>query len=72
MARDVQALGARVLGLGGPGDVEIEIAETGAARLLAVLPPLQLLGERMAQSRSLDTTAPRHLTKVVRLPASVG
>ncbi|MEQ1769245.1 MAG: SIS domain-containing protein [Devosia sp.] len=68
VARDIQRHGARVLGFGGPGDVSLPLALTSGTRLLALLPPLQLLGERMALSRSLDTSAPRHLTKVVRLP----
>jgi glucosamine--fructose-6-phosphate aminotransferase (isomerizing) len=70
MVRDLQALGARVVGIGGPGDLELPLNTAGSTRLLATLPLLQLLGERMATSRSLDTTAPRHLTKVVRLAAA--
>jgi glucosamine--fructose-6-phosphate aminotransferase (isomerizing) len=70
LARDVQARGARILGLGGPGDTSLPLAETGATRLLAMLPALQLLGERMANARGLDTSAPRHLTKVVRIAES--
>jgi len=31
------------------------------------LPALQILGERQAQLKSLDSRAPRHLTKVVLL-----
>ena len=34
---------------------------------LACLPALQLLGERAAQSRNIDTVTPRHLSKVVTL-----
>jgi glutamine---fructose-6-phosphate transaminase (isomerizing) len=67
VAHDIQACGAVVLGIGGPGDVELPLAAAGSTRLLAMLPALQLLGERVATSRSLDTTSPRHLTKVVRL-----
>jgi glucosamine--fructose-6-phosphate aminotransferase (isomerizing) len=28
---------------------------------------LQILGERAAQARNIDTAAPRHLTKIVTL-----
>ncbi len=71
VVQDVQSLGARVLGLGGPGDVMLPREATGGSGLLAILPVLQLLGERMATRRSRDTTAPRHLTKVVRVPAAM-
>lgn len=70
LVRDVQARGARVLGIGGPGDISLTLGETGATRLLATLPALQLLGERMANARALDTSAPRHLTKIVRIAES--
>jgi glutamine---fructose-6-phosphate transaminase (isomerizing) len=56
-----------VLGLGGPGDIEIDIPGSPEARSIAVLPALQILGERVAGLRGLDTTAPRHLNKVVTL-----
>jgi glucosamine--fructose-6-phosphate aminotransferase (isomerizing) len=71
VVRHLQALGAKVLGIGGPGDLMLECEAEGGDRLLAMLPVLQLLGERMATRRSRDTTAPRHLTKVVRVPAAV-
>jgi glutamine---fructose-6-phosphate transaminase (isomerizing) len=60
--------GAGVIGIGGPGDlsIELEIADD-AIRGLVALPTLQWLGERVAQSKGLDTRAPRHLTKVVVL-----
>lgn len=64
---ELQAKGALVIGFGGPGDVSIDIAQAGLDRSLAVLPALQLFGERLAQHKHLDSTAPRHLTKVVRL-----
>ena len=67
VARDVQAKGARVIGLGGPGDLEIPLAQTGAARALEVLPALQIIGERVANQKNVDTAAPRHLSKVVVL-----
>lgn len=69
LVRDIQACGARVLGLGGPGDITLPLPETGGTRLLAMLPPLQMLGERMANARALDTSAPRNLTKIVRIGA---
>jgi glucosamine--fructose-6-phosphate aminotransferase (isomerizing) len=71
VVRDVQALGARVLGIGGPGDEMLSCDAKDGSRPLAILPVLQLLGERMAARRSRDTTAPRHLTKVVRVPATI-
>lgn len=71
VVRDVQSLGARVLGVGGPGNLMLPNDADGGSRLLALLPMLQLLGERMATRRSRDTTAPRHLTKVVRVPAAM-
>ncbi|MBZ9937974.1 SIS domain-containing protein [Mesorhizobium sp. BR1-1-16] len=64
---EMQAKGARVIGFGGPGDVAIDVAVAPVVAGLAVLPALQLLGERVAEARGLDTVAPRHLTKVVTL-----
>jgi glutamine---fructose-6-phosphate transaminase (isomerizing) len=68
LAQELQSKGAKVIGVGGPGDLslEIEIADD-AIRGLVALPALQWLGERVAQSKGLDTRAPRHLTKVVVL-----
>lgn len=70
LARDVQSAGGRVFGLGGPGDFTATVGPTGATHLLAMLPALQMLGERMANVRGLDTSQPRHLTKVVRVQAA--
>ncbi len=67
VARDVQDKGAKVIGLGGPGDLEIPLKRTGAARALEVLPALQIIGERVANQKNVDTAAPRHLSKVVVL-----
>ncbi|PYD48199.1 SIS domain-containing protein [Novacetimonas pomaceti] len=67
LARELMDKGARVLGLGGPGTVELPIASPAAVRPLICLPVLQLLGEYVARMRGLDTLAPRHLTKVVRI-----
>jgi glutamine---fructose-6-phosphate transaminase (isomerizing) len=68
LVHELQYKGAGVIGVGGPGDLslEIEIADD-AIRGLVALPALQWLGERVAQSKGLDTRAPRHLTKVVVL-----
>ena len=67
LASELSAKGALVIGLGGPGDISLPIAAGGASRAVAVLPALQILGERMAQARGLNTVSPRHLTKVVNL-----
>ncbi|CUW46868.1 SIS domain-containing protein [Novacetimonas hansenii] len=67
LARELMAKGARVLGLGGPGTVELPIATGADVRPLVCLPVLQLLGEYVARMRGLDTLAPRHLTKVVKI-----
>jgi glucosamine--fructose-6-phosphate aminotransferase (isomerizing) len=67
LCAELQAKGALVIGFGGPGDVSILQSTAGLDRSLAILPALQLFGERLAQYKKLDSTAPRHLTKVVRL-----
>ncbi len=64
---EVQAKGAKVVGFGGPGDLSVSLATTGPARAVEVLPALQLLGEKVALLKGLDTSQPRHLTKVVVL-----
>jgi glutamine---fructose-6-phosphate transaminase (isomerizing) len=64
---DVQALGPYIIGLGGPGDLTLPNPAPAALRGLIALPALQLLGERLAMMRGLDTAAPRHLTKVVKV-----
>jgi glucosamine--fructose-6-phosphate aminotransferase (isomerizing) len=64
---ELQAKGALVIGLGGPGDVSLPAAADPVLAGLVYLPVLQVLGERVAQSRGLDTAVPRHLTKVVML-----
>lgn len=67
LTAELQAKGARVVGLGGPGDLAIgEVSDKPAAALRA-LPALQLLGEKVALARNIDTETPRHLTKVVVL-----
>ncbi len=67
LARELQDKGALVIGFGGPGDAAFSLDCDPALKGLAVLPALQILGERAAQSRNIDTMAPRHLTKVVML-----
>jgi glutamine---fructose-6-phosphate transaminase (isomerizing) len=74
LARELQSKGAKVIGVGGPGnlalDLTLDLASSGddlGLRGLIALPALQWLGERVAQSKGLDTRAPRHLTKVVVL-----
>ena len=67
LAREIADKGGRVLGIGGPGDLAIDVGGSSAARALVALPMLQLLGERVAGLKGLDTTAPRHLSKVVVL-----
>lgn len=67
LAADIRSKGAVVIGLGGPGDLSVDIRGSALARLPAMLPALQIFGERVAQSKGLNTESPRHLTKVVVL-----
>ena len=67
VASELRAKGAVVIGFGGPGDVEVAITADPLVRTLVMLPALQILGERVAAARGLDTAAPRHLSKVVVL-----
>lgn len=67
LVAEMRGKGARVLGFGGTGDVSIPLAVAPALAGLAALPALQLIGERVAEARGLDTVQPRHLTKVVTL-----
>jgi glucosamine--fructose-6-phosphate aminotransferase (isomerizing) len=66
VAADVRAKGARVIGIGGPGDLSVPRPDSGAAALI-ILPALQLLGEMVAKQKNINTETPRHLTKVVML-----
>ncbi len=68
LAAELQAKGALVLGIGGPGTLSLPVATPGIGAGAEMLPLLQLLGERYAAAKGLDTSAPRHLTKVVILP----
>jgi glucosamine--fructose-6-phosphate aminotransferase (isomerizing) len=67
VTRDMQSKGAKVIGIGGPGDLRIELGVTGAAAALAALPALQILGEHLALLKGINTESPRNLTKVVVL-----
>lgn len=67
LAQELREKGAFVIGLGGPGDVTVPLSATGALVAAEVLPALQILGERYAVARGIDTQNPRHLTKVVIL-----
>ncbi len=64
---ELQSKGARVIGFGGPGDLSIGSPAERASGALRVLPALQLLGEKVAIARNINTETPRHLTKVVVL-----
>ena len=67
LAAELSAKGARIIGFGGPGDPSLSFAAPAESRPLAMLPALQILGERVAERRGVDTQAPRHLGKVVVL-----
>jgi glutamine---fructose-6-phosphate transaminase (isomerizing) len=67
LVREIVDKGGRVIGIGGPGDASFALGVDPVVSGLACLPALQLLGERAAQSRNINTVAPRHLTKVVML-----
>lgn len=67
LAAELSEKGALVLGFGGPGNIEIEVPGSIESRSIVILPALQIFGERVAELRGLDTTAPRHLNKVVTL-----
>ncbi|HVT50846.1 MAG TPA: SIS domain-containing protein [Dongiaceae bacterium] len=64
---ELQEKGARVISFNGPGDASFAVECDSVLVGLACLPALQLLGERAAQARNIDTVSPRHLTKVVTL-----
>ncbi|MBY5534015.1 SIS domain-containing protein [Rhizobium leguminosarum] len=64
---ELREKGAVVIGMGGPGDLELAVDVDLSLAGLVVLPALQVLGERAAQARQIDTVSPRHLTKVVTL-----
>jgi glucosamine--fructose-6-phosphate aminotransferase (isomerizing) len=67
LVAELQAKGAWVLGLGGPGDIALAVGASAPLCGLEVLPALQMLGETYAAAHGIDTTTPRHLTKVVVL-----
>lgn len=68
LAAELRQKGAFLIGLGGPGDIALPLPADALTRGLVCLPALQMLGERVAMARGLDSTAPRHLTKVVLTP----
>ena len=67
LVKELREKGAAVIGFGGPGDLELDVGCDPALTGLCALPALQILGERAAQAKGVDTMAPRHLTKVVML-----
>lgn len=67
LAGELRDKGALVIGLGGEGDAGFAVPAEPALAPLVYLPALQLIGERIAQQRKLDTAAPRHLSRVVTL-----
>ena len=67
VAADVQAKGAKVIGINGPGDLRIDLGLSGPAVALAALPALQIMGEHVALMKGINSETPRHLTKVVVL-----
>lgn len=69
LVKELQDKGAVVLGFGGEGDISLAHGFSDGAAALGVLPALQILGERYAVHKDIDTTAPRNLTKVVMLGA---
>jgi len=67
LVEELREKGAVVIGFGGPGDIELAVDVDLSLAGLVFLPALQILGERAAQVRRIDTVSPRHLTKVVKL-----
>ncbi len=67
LVSELREKGAIVIGFGGAGNLNLEVSEPSSLRGLIALPSLQWLGERVAQSKGLNTREPRHLTKVVVL-----
>jgi glucosamine--fructose-6-phosphate aminotransferase (isomerizing) len=67
VASEIRDKGAYLVGFDGPGDLSIQVAVDGPQRALALLPALQILGERVAGDLGIDTVSPRHLNKVVVL-----
>ncbi len=67
LVEELRAKGAVVVGFNGPGDLRIDLCGDDFANALACLPSLQLLGEKVALAKGINSEAPRHLTKVVVL-----
>lgn len=67
LVEELRAKGAVVIGFNGPGDLRIDLCTNDFSNALACLPSLQLLGEKVALIKGINSEAPRHLTKVVVL-----
>jgi glucosamine--fructose-6-phosphate aminotransferase (isomerizing) len=67
LVEELQEKGAVVIGFGGPADLDLNVDCDPVLAGLVMLPGLQILGERAAQAKKIDTVTPRHLTKVVKL-----
>lgn len=67
LVAELQAKGAVVIGVNGPGNLRLDTGLTDAANALATLPALQLMGEKVALFKCINSETPRHLTKVVVL-----
>jgi glutamine---fructose-6-phosphate transaminase (isomerizing) len=67
LAKEISSLGAFVVGFGGPGDLRFEVPGPAETQGLICLPALQLLGAQQAHLRSVDTSTPRNLNKVVKI-----
>lgn len=67
LVAELQSKGAFVIGFGGPGDITFPLTQPIPLCGAEALPALQMLGEAHAKARNIDTTAPRHLTKIVVL-----
>lgn len=64
LVAESQEKGAWVLGPGGPGDATLDAFSPGDFVDAEIFPTLQLLGENYSSAHSIETTLPRHLTKV--------
>ena len=67
LTRELSEKGALIIGFDGLGDVSVTDDIADPRQTAVILPSLQLLGERYAAVNGVDTTQPRHLTKVVVL-----
>ncbi len=67
LVKELRDKGAFVMSLDGSADLSLSCNSPANLRPLVYLPALQWFGEAIANAREIDTTAPRHLTKVVML-----